>query len=214
MKNSKPSDKKENNIPELDLLAFIAVAAVLRKEAALRRFLQKAKKQNIKAEKIYETLLQTYLFAGFPSALISLSIMSEYFNPIIKTKLNRDYILLKNSGVKTCKRIYGNKYDKLIKNIANYSRELSEWLVIEGYGKVLSRRGLALKDREVINVAVLSALKFENQLYSHINGAYKNKAGIKIIENVILSLKTFDKKLPEFGISVLQKYIKQKGITI
>jgi hypothetical protein len=35
---------------------------------------------------------------------------------------------------------------------------------------------------------MLAALKFEDQLYSHINGAYRLKAGIEEIESVIKNL--------------------------
>ena len=64
-----------------------------------------------------------------------------------------------NRGIKNCKKIYGDKFDKLISNIKNFSPEMAEWLIVEGYGKVLGRKGLTLKEREVCIVSILSALK-------------------------------------------------------
>lgn len=145
MKNKHPSQQTLTDIPELELLTYAAVSAVLRKENALRSFLRTAVQQKINAKKLYETLLQTYLFAGFPSALISISILSEYFILNKNNHIIKDYSKLKESGEKTCKKIYGDKYDKLINNVSGFSAELSEWLVVEGYGKVLSRRGLRLR---------------------------------------------------------------------
>lgn len=52
---------------------------------------------------------------------------------------------------------------------------MAEWLIIEGYGKVLGRKGLSLKERELCIVSILSAMKFEEQLYSHIIGAINVK---------------------------------------
>ncbi len=212
MKNKHPSQQTLTDIPELELLTYAAVSAVLRKENALRSFLRTAVQQKINAKKLYETLLQTYLFAGFPSALISISILSEYFILNKNNHIIKDYSKLKESGEKTCKKIYGDKYDKLINNVSGFSAELSEWLVVEGYGKVLSRRGLRLKERELINVAVLSTLKFESQLYSHINGAYRNKASVAEIRNIIECLEIFDKKITIFGLSILQKFLDKKKL--
>jgi len=85
--------------------------------------------------------------------------------------------------------------------------------LLEGYGKVMGRKGLSLKKRELNNVVVLTVLKFEDQLYSHINGAFRTKSTIDQIKKVIANLKIFGKAgLSGFGMRVLNKYLKQKGI--
>jgi hypothetical protein len=73
-------------------------------------------KNNCPVKKIYESLLQTYLFAGFPSALISL----KRFNEVLRRdKVCKGYDLKKYSyrGKVNCRMIYGNKYEKLISNV-------------------------------------------------------------------------------------------------
>lgn len=67
------------NFPGI-ILPMVSSAAVLRKEKKLIYLLHLAIKLKIPTIKIYEALLQTYLFAGFPSALISLQIASKYLS--------------------------------------------------------------------------------------------------------------------------------------
>ncbi len=113
-----------------------------------------------------------------------------------------------------CKKVYGYKFQKLINNISDFSPELAEWLVLEGYGKVLGRKGLSFKERELCIVSVLSAMKFEEQLYSHINGAIKSKASIRDIDTVIKNLNILGKKsFSSFGMKVLNRYRKEKGMS-
>ncbi len=204
---------ENNKLNSINLLAILSAASVLRKEKILKQVLEFAKIKKLNCQKIYEAILQTYLFAGFPIALISLSIFHEYFPNCGKFEIKDERKDLYKIGVDTCRKIYGNKFEKLITNTKNFSPELADWLIIEGYGKVLSRDILSLKERELLNISILTSLKFENQLYSHINGAYR--LGIKfstmkkVIRNLdLLGSSTYSK----FGIKVLNKYMERKRV--
>jgi 4-carboxymuconolactone decarboxylase len=48
---------------------------------------------------------------------------------------------------------------------------MERWMVEEGYGKVLGRPGLDLRDRELCIVALLAVLDAPRQLHSHLRGA-------------------------------------------
>ena len=61
-------------------------------------------------------------------------------------------------GTELCKKIYGANFDKLISSSAAISPELSEWMILEGYGKVLSRGYVDSSIRELAIVSSLSAL--------------------------------------------------------
>ncbi len=198
-----------------DFLPLICAAAALRKEEHLKALLEKSKLYGIKEKQLYESLLQNYLFAGYPSAMISLKILKEYY-PKLESVLHDSWDLnrYRERGTKNCKIIYGRKFDKLISNVKSFSPELSDWLLLEGYGKVMGSKGLSLKQRELNNVSVLTALKFEDQLYSHINGAFRTKAAREQIERVINNLDFFgDEKLSKFGMKVLRTYLQQKSLT-
>jgi len=194
-----------------DILPLICAAAALRKEEHLKDLLEKSKLFGIKEKPLYESLLQNYLFTGYPSAMISLKILKEYY-PKLENVLHDSWDLNKyrERGTKNCKKIYGRKFVKLISNVKSFSPELSDWLLLEGYGKVMGRKGLSLKQRELNNVSVLTALKFEDQLYSHINGALRTNAAKEQIERVIKKLDILgDKELSKFGMKVLKTYLQQ-----
>ena len=71
----------------------------------------------------------------------------------------------------TCARVYGPFYDRLRPNIAALHPALDAWMIVEGYGKVLSRPGLDLKRRELCVVAACAVMDQERQLHSHLHGA-------------------------------------------
>src|ERR1035437_4861434 len=51
------------------------------------------------------------------------------------------------------------------------SPALDEWMIVEGYGKVLSRAGLDLGRRELCIIAACAAAGQDRQLHSHLHGA-------------------------------------------
>lgn len=199
------------NTPELNklkrelIIPLISAAAVMRKDSHLRKLLKHSKDIKLNPAKIYEALLQTYLFSGFPSALQSLKIFHEFFNAdysVEKYDLNK----FMSVGKLNCKKIYGNKFDKLIKNIKAFSPHLSEWLIIEGYGKTLGRKQLGMKDRELCIVSILTALKYEEQLFSHLIGAIKLGNSIELIRESLKNLHLIGgKNKAEWGLKILQK---------
>ena len=205
---------KISDIDSKDLLPGISAAAALRRMNILSELINEAKSRKISFIKIYETLLQNYLFIGYPSALLSLKLLKEmYPNKKLPIAADMNLYHFRNRGEANCKKVYGNKFEKLISNVKNFSPDMAEWLVLEGYGKVLGRKGLSLKEREQCIVATLTALKFEDQLYSHINGAFRAKASIEEIQSVIESLSLIgNRNLYAFGLRVLSRFRKEKGM--
>src|SRR5258707_15879112 len=70
-------------------------------------------------------------------------------------------------GEETCKTVYGEFYEKLRGNIRALSPSLDERMIVEGYGKVLSRAGLDLGRRELCIIAACAAAEQDRQLHSH-----------------------------------------------
>ena len=208
---------KEIKISDLhtkSLLPLIAASSALRRMKILKELITVASSRKIPFIKIYETLLQNYLFVGYPSALLSLKLLKElYPNKKLPKAADMNLYHFRKRGEANCKKVYGRKYEKLISNVKNFSPDMAEWLVLEGYGKVLSRKGLYMMERELCIVAVLTVLKFDDQLYSHINGAYGAKATIEEIYSVIESLSFIgNRNLTSFGLEVLSRYKKEKGM--
>jgi 4-carboxymuconolactone decarboxylase len=202
------------DIHSKNLLPLIAAAAALRKMEILKVLIAETKTRKIPFKKIYEALLQNYLFTGYPSALLSLKLLKEmYPNKRIPKAADMNLYHFRKRGEANCKKVYGNKFEKLISNIKNFSPDMAEWLVLEGYGKVFGRKGLSLKERELCIVATLAVLKFDDQLYSHINGAFRAKASVEEIDGVMDSLTLIgNKNISDFGLRVLRRYKKEKGM--
>lgn len=88
-------------------------------------------------------------------------------------------------GEATCATVYGEFYEKLRGNIRALHPALDEWMIVEGYGKVLGRPGLDLGRRELCIVAACAASKQNRQLHSHLHGARNAGATSAEIEGTL-----------------------------
>lgn len=121
---------------------------------------------------VEELILQSYLFCGFPRTL---NAMREWRRltgttaPEVGAGTGPEE--WRRRGEATCRKVYGAMYDRLRVNIRALHPELDDWMIVEGYGKVLSRPGLDLGRRELCIVAACAASAQDRQLHSHLHGA-------------------------------------------
>lgn len=128
-----------------------------------------------RAEWVEEVILQSYLFAGFPRALNSArewrrisgraapeSDEGEHFENASRWR---------SEGETTCATVYGRFYERLRHNIRQLHPALDAWMIVDGYGKVLSRPALDLRRRELCIVAACAMARQDRQLHSHLHGA-------------------------------------------
>lgn len=171
---------------EAEILGLCELVSCIasKKITNLNRISVKLKKKDVSPYKIYESLLQIYLFCGFPAAIIGIQAFSKHFKISI-SKESYNLKKFRSRGKAKCKEVYQANYDKLIHNFDNMSPELAEWMIIEGYGKVLGRKDLGLKERELLNVAILCTNYYEHQLFSHLKGAINTGSNNEIITKVI-----------------------------
>ena len=126
----------------------------------------------VKAEWIEELILQSYLFCGFPRSLNAMREWRRLTGERAESHpATGDMEEWRHRGEETCRLVYGKMYDRLRVNIRELHPELDEWMIVEGYGKVLSRPGLDLARRELCIVAACAASKQDRQLHSHLHGA-------------------------------------------
>ncbi|MGK2934819.1 MAG: carboxymuconolactone decarboxylase family protein [Gemmatimonadaceae bacterium] len=124
---------------------------------------------------IDEVILQSYLFAGFPRALnaarawrtVGPAAPARVTEPAAGDGLER----WRARGEETCRIVYGDSYESLRGNIRALHPDLDEWMIVDGYGKVLGRAGLDLRRRELAIVAACAATGQQRQLHSHLHGA-------------------------------------------
>jgi 4-carboxymuconolactone decarboxylase len=79
-------------------------------------------------------------------------------------------------------------YDRLRVNIRGLHPMLDDWMIVEGYGKVLSRPGLDLPRRELCIVAACAASRQDRQLHSHLHGARNAGAADDVVGEAIEAL--------------------------
>lgn len=155
-------------------------------EGAIRVGFAECAEARVSAEWLEELVLQSYLFAGFPRALNaarewrrSAAAGSDASSGGADTSVGglppgESYAAVhdwRERGEVTCATVYGDSYAPLRRNIRALHDALDDWMVVEGYGKVLSRPGLDLKRRELCIVAACAAAGQDRQLHSHLRGA-------------------------------------------
>ncbi len=124
---------------------------------------------------VEEIILQSYLFAGFPRALNAARawrVASERPAPAEDPEAQiANLDMWRELGERTCKIVYGDSYDRLRENVRQLHPALDEWMIVDGYGKVLSRPGVDLRTRELCIVAACAVAGQLRQLHSHLHGA-------------------------------------------
>jgi 4-carboxymuconolactone decarboxylase len=126
-------------------------------------------------EWVEEVVLQSYLFAGFPRALNAAREWRRISGRSAPdTDEGEDFDQAsrwRSEGETTCAIVYGPFYERLRHNIRELHPALDAWMIVEGYGKVLSRRALDLRRRELCIVSACAMARQDRQLHSHLHGA-------------------------------------------
>ena len=100
----------------------------------------------------------------------------------ISEEESRDWF---DRGIALCRRVYDSNYEALRYKVEGIAPEIFRWMIVEGYGKVLSRPGLDSVNREL---SISSFLMMENraqQLFSHMRGALNVGASPELLKQVI-----------------------------
>jgi 4-carboxymuconolactone decarboxylase len=128
-------------------------------------------RQTADDREVEEVLLQSYLFLGFPVSLNGMAAWRRFSGAVPPEPGELDCDAWADRGHEVCGSVYAGHYDKLRETIRALHPDLEQWMVVEGYGKVLGRPGLPLTAREMCIVASLAVLGAPKQLYSHLRGA-------------------------------------------
>ena len=74
-------------------------------------------------------------------------------------------------GEQLCAQVYGRTYHKLLVNLRTLHPALEALVVVDAYGKILSRPGLDDARRELCTLAAITMLQTPRQLHAHLRGA-------------------------------------------
>ena len=140
-------------------------------------------------------ILQSYLFAGFPRALNAAREWRRVSGRAAPAHDDgerfADAAHWSAQGERTCAIVYGDSYARLRQNIRALHPALDAWMIVEGYGKVLSRPGLDLRRRELCIVAACAAAGQDRQLHSHLRGALNAGASAGEVGAVLEAITDF-----------------------
>lgn len=185
-------------IPGLDArhvaLVRLAAAIAAAGEAAVRAAFVHAL-HAVPGEWVEEVILQSYLFAGFPRALNAAREwrrLSGRAAPASDAgERFADAAAWHAAGEATCRVVYGATYERLRHNIRALHPALDAWMIVEGYGKVLSRPQLDLRRRELCIVAACAAAGQDRQLHAHLRGALNAGAPADQVAGVLAAVIDF-----------------------
>ena len=118
-----------------------------------------------------EAIVQSYLFLGYPAALNAMTLWRSRTGRMPAAHSGDDPAHWAARGADVFRIVYGEQDRRLLENVSALHPELAEWMLTEGYGKVLGRPGLGLPERELCIVAMLVGLDAAPQLRSHLRGA-------------------------------------------
>ncbi|MCM2271711.1 MAG: carboxymuconolactone decarboxylase family protein [candidate division Zixibacteria bacterium] len=170
--------------------AGIALADPIAQEAILRR----CNDQPPDRRALYEVVLQSYLFLGFPRMLTAAEILENVLPGagrgfLQQTGPGDEVTQWQANGLALCKKVYGESFEPLRIRVEAIAPEIFRWMILEGYGKVLSRPGLGMIERELANVAMLVIDDREQQLHSHLRGAINVGASPDLLKTVVDDLR-------------------------
>ncbi|MBY0489749.1 MAG: carboxymuconolactone decarboxylase family protein [Gemmatimonadaceae bacterium] len=180
---------------DAETAALVTLAALLAggSEAQVREQLAVAA-AGVRPEWVEEVILQTYLFAGFPRALNAAREWRRISGrpaPDVDPHAIDEPARRRTEGEATCATVYGRFYDRLRVNIRDLHPALDQWMIEEGYGKVLSRTPLDLARRELCIVAACAIARQDRQLHSHLHGALHAGAAPAVVSAALDAVAPF-----------------------
>jgi 4-carboxymuconolactone decarboxylase len=97
-----------------------------------------------------------------------------------------------DKGLKLRKQVLGADYvEKSMAGADDFSRPMQELSTEYCWGYVWNRPGLELRERSMINIAMISALNRPHELKLHVKGALKNGLTKEEIKEILLQVAVY-----------------------
>ncbi|HEY6572141.1 MAG TPA: carboxymuconolactone decarboxylase family protein [Candidatus Eisenbacteria bacterium] len=164
----------------------------------------------LSAAAVYEVILQSYLFVGFPRAIeafFAAKPLLELHGGIPAAPEPPSPAEWTARGESLCREIYGRHFEKLLDTMRGFSPDLAAWMILEGYGKTLSRPALTPVERETGVLAILTVTRMWRQLRSHAIGTV-NVGGTRAVARAAI-----DAALPWAGADVVREALETTGLS-
>lgn len=175
---------------ETRILALFSATIAQADDEITAAAIRMASSLNVSSEKLYEIVLQSYLFLGFPRMLRAAEVLQANapFNtnpavasPPTQTEITEWF----DRGTGLCQTVYGDTYNRLRDRVLGIAPDIFRWMILEGYGKVLSRPGVDSVTRELCIVTSLMIDNRPAQLHSHMRGSLNVGAPWELLVQVV-----------------------------
>lgn len=117
-------------------------------------------------------------------------------------------------GFKAREEVLGKEnVENFIANTNDFNRSFHELAMKYCWGEIWNRPGLERKTRSLLNIAILTALNYQNELKIHLDGAIRNGCTKQEIEEVLLQCSVYC-GVPAAGHSIATalEYFKEKNM--
>ncbi len=180
-------------------LCWISSLVATGDESNLRQAIIMGVRDDVSLRMIREAILQSYLFVGYPRVINSLFLLKglcaeldlDYPSETGSIEDYPDWGKWESRGEDLCRRVYGHSYENLQDRIVSLHPLVARWMIVEGYGKVLSRDGLSPELREMLVVSVLASQGVWRQLRSHLKGGLNLGVSATELREAISQLSPF-----------------------
>lgn len=117
-------------------------------------------------------------------------------------------------GLETFRQIGGANYDRALRPLQTFFPDLARISVEYPFGDIMSRPGLDLKEREIVNVAVLAALgSVRSPLKYHIHGMLNvGCSPQEVVETILHTLVYAGFPAAQDGITIAREVFQEQGI--
>ena len=169
-------------------LVRIATATATGDEAKLRERMIAARAADVPARWVEELLLQGFLNVGYPLTLVAFAVWREVAGPVKDAGepiAHPEWERWMERGVEACAEVYGRTFHKLMVNLRALHPAVEPLVVVDAYGKILSRPGLDTKRRELCTLAAIAMLNAPRQLHAHLRGALNTGSSRDDVDEVI-----------------------------
>lgn len=166
-------------------LGRLFVAACLGTSDQTRAALTAARAGGAKPDDVDEALLLVIAYAGVPRAILAFTAWREIEKTIAAPTAIGDR---RKAGERAFAAVYGARTDRIREELKALHPVLLDSILEDSYGRILARRGLAARDRELLSVAMLVGLRASRQAAAHAVGARRaGAAEAEILEAVGLA---------------------------
>lgn len=170
-------------------LSLFSAALAARRDDVAETLIRELKRRGGVRETLREAAIQTMLHDGYATALEGALLLQRVWPGApepVETGTYEEHEIWTERGRILFDMIYGEEVgNRLIENVSAASPELANWMITEGYGKVLSRGGLDTATRELCTLAVLVIKQRPRQLTSHLRGALRSGVARDDIEKLL-----------------------------